>query len=753
MKIVMITRLMSGFVSSIKKGRWEPEGTPAIYRMIDILDKEQQLNIIFTLKHREAIDPKYLNRYLSIKGLFAKIKILSGPDTLPSLLGRLRIYISELCQCWHVYWYVKKNQPDLVYIDRANILLAATIARFSPVRVYLRLLGVPPSLQIMRSRPALPHYLYRWAYRSPFQMVLCSRDGSPGQSWMQHTLNPRTPRRCWVNGVDLVAQHSRYISPPVRIVLMGRLNYLKRIDQVVDAILNLPDTYLDKIHVDVVGQGELFETIEKKINNDRRFKLHGVLPHSKILSLLLQNDILISLNTHGNLTNTVLEAVRCGLCLIVPKADRKTGIDVETHQFIPENAIISLGQEALLSNLTKQLQSLIDQPGLILHYQRQIRQLAQKIDTWDQRIKRERVLLKPYDLAIVISDLRGGGSQKVLERLLKQWVHHGRRIVVLTFDDVAFDQVELPALVDRLVLGGRVSSCHIGRGVIANIGRIYRIRQVIKQLKPASVLSFLTTTNILTVLATRRLPCRLIISERNDPSRQKLNRVWEYLRRKCYPCANIITANSRSAIMNMISFVEPSRCHYVPNPVVLPENIRPIHLEKLTIVAVGRLHRQKAYDVLIDAFALFYQNNPQWQLVILGEGALRTELESQIDQLGLAHAVHLKGYVDPFPYLTAAHIYAMPSCYEGMPNALLEAMAVGIPTVISDALTGPLDFMKHEDNTLVVPVNDAKALAESLLRLANEPNLSQSIVANAKKSLAPFSIASVLPQWEVVFEA
>ena len=753
MKALLITRLMSGFVSSIEAGQWQPSGAPAIYQVINRLDQTDQLDIIFTLKTVEGFDKDFINRKLFIDGLNAQPIIFSGPAALPKILGFFRTYLSECRQCWRVYRYVKKTKPDVVYIDRANVLLGAIIARFTATPVYLRLLGAPPSLAVLLTKPALSHYLYRWAYRSPFRMVLCSRDGSPGKDWMQQALATTTPRKCWINGVDFISD-LREKSSLIRVALIGRLNHLKRIDQAIDAILNLPESSLYKIHVDVIGGGELYGVIKQRIKASgyaRQFTLHGAIPHDAVLKQLAQNDLLISLNTHGNLTNTVLEAMRCRLALMLPQSDPESGIDVDTYSFIPKNSVIQLSQKNLLKSLTFQLQRLIESPDLVTQYQEKMQQISDKIDTWAKRVDREIQLLQPYDITIVISDLRGGGTQKVLAHLLKQWADQGKHIALITLDTADNDCISLPERVDRVALDALANSRHFLMGIIANWRRLYYIRRAIKQFDSPVVLSFLSTMNVLTVLATRGLSCRLIIAERNDPARQRFGRLWDYLRKKCYRYADVITANTHSAIETIKTFVGKTPCRYLPNPIVLPETIQPATLQKPTILAVGRLHVQKGYDVLLQAFALFYQQHPDWQLLILGEGEKRASLEKQIKALCLENAVQLKGYVDPFPYLAAAQIYTMPSRHEGMPNALLEAMAMAMPAVISDALTGPLDFVQDHYNALVVPVDNAPALAAALAELADYPELREQLGIEARSSVTKFSLEQVLPQWEVLF--
>jgi GalNAc-alpha-(1->4)-GalNAc-alpha-(1->3)-diNAcBac-PP-undecaprenol alpha-1,4-N-acetyl-D-galactosaminyltransferase len=755
MKILVITRLMSGFVSSVEKRIWMPEGAPAIYSLINKLDQSDHLlDIIFLLKSNENIPQNHLNKRASLIGLSVEPLIIQGPSFFPKFLGNIRYYLSEIYQYSILRKYLKHQKPDLVYIDRANVLLAAFLSRFHQIPVFLRLLGVPPSLQALLTKPAPSHFLYRWAYRSPFYTVLCSMDGSPGTSWMNKALNPIVPRHCWINGVDNVV-HPPIQSKKIRIVLVARLNYLKQIDKAVKAILALPKTYLEKVHVDIIGDGDQRPNINKLINESiysKKFTLHGAMPHDNVLSCMANSHIFISLNTHGNLTNTTLEAIRSGLCLILPEADKKSRIDSDTHQFIPKDTVVSLRLNQLESDLTNALQLLIDDPDQIKDRQRLSQKLSQKILSKHQRIKNEMRLLAPCDIAIVISSLRGGGTQKVLERLLPEWVNSGKRIVVITLCDGNSDQITLPILVTRIALNVESNAGNRLSGVFANIKRVRLIRAALKSQRPKKVLSFLTMTNILTIFATRRLATQLIICERNNPSKQSFGVAWDWLRTRFYTYADIVTANSHSACQALKEIVHETPCYHVPNPIACSHSVNPILLDRPTVLAVGRLHPQKAFDILIQAFSQFHSDFPDWQLVILGEGDLLNRLTALVAHLNLQNHVFFKGYCDPFPYYASATIFAMPSHFEGTPNALLEAMSMGMASVVSSAISD-LNFLHEHENVLFSRVDDSASLVEQLKYLAENPIIRDKIAKQAQASVESFKLESVLPQWEAVLNA
>jgi GalNAc-alpha-(1->4)-GalNAc-alpha-(1->3)-diNAcBac-PP-undecaprenol alpha-1,4-N-acetyl-D-galactosaminyltransferase len=242
-----------------------------------------------------------------------------------------------------------------------------------------------------------------------------------------------------------------------------------------------------------------------------------------------------------------------------------------------------------------------------------------------------------------------------------------------------------------------------------------------------------------------------VISERNDPAVQSLGKMWDWLRRRIYRYADVITANSRGVLKTLANFVPPSKLAYVPNVMAIPSEDDSQVFDAPTILAIGRLHPQKAYDVLLDAFALLVSQAPEWRLSCIGEGPLQEALQRQAERLNIAKQVTWHGRIgNPFAYYRSAEIFVMPSRYEGTPNALLEAMSCGLPVVVSDAASGPLEYVENEVSGLVVPVNHPQALAEALLRLIAAPDLRQRLGQAAHERIAECETVAALPAWEQV---
>lgn len=358
-----------------------------------------------------------------------------------------------------------------------------------------------------------------------------------------------------------------------------------------------------------------------------------------------------------------------------------------------------------------------------------------------------------HDLTLVIGRLDSGGAQRALTTLANAWAERGLRLCVITMAEPESDFFRLDPRITRLSIGGLGSSRSVAGRITSNFARIISLRRAIRQANAPTVVAFIGAMNILTILAAIGLGLRVVISERNDPAKQSLGRVWDVLRRIVYPRADIVIANSRGALDELATFVPGHKLAFAPNPLVLPATPAAAELTSLTILAVGRLTHQKAYDILLQAFAQIAGNAPEWRLVVVGEGELEEPLKRQAHALGVAGCVDWIGRVtDPFRYYAGADIFALPSRYEGTPNALLEAMSMGLPAVVSNASTGPLDYVEDGISGLVVPVDDADALAVALMKLTADDNMRRRLGASARTRVSANALPRALAVWSHILK-
>jgi glycosyltransferase involved in cell wall biosynthesis len=354
----------------------------------------------------------------------------------------------------------------------------------------------------------------------------------------------------------------------------------------------------------------------------------------------------------------------------------------------------------------------------------------------------------------VIPTLAAGGAERVLRDLAGAWSARGWEIhLVTTHDEGGETFYPLAAGVRRrpVLLGGGVGH-HRGPWVQGRI--IGGIRRRLRETRPDAVISFLSFANILVLLASRGLGVPVVVSERLDPRVKDLGPIWSRLRRWTYPWADRIVCQTETAAALFRSWLGES-VRVIPNPILPPPppSENEFRFARPTVLSVGRLHWQKGHDLALKAFTHLDPSAQDWQLVIVGEGDRRGELEAQRQDLGLGDRVQLPGQAsDPWPYYRAAQIYLLASRTEGFPNALCEAMAVGLAVVAADCPSGPAEIIRDGVDGLLVPPEDPGALASALERLMADSDLRRSLGARGPEILERLAFAKVLACWDRLLE-
>jgi GalNAc-alpha-(1->4)-GalNAc-alpha-(1->3)-diNAcBac-PP-undecaprenol alpha-1,4-N-acetyl-D-galactosaminyltransferase len=359
-------------------------------------------------------------------------------------------------------------------------------------------------------------------------------------------------------------------------------------------------------------------------------------------------------------------------------------------------------------------------------------------------------------LTLIIYSISAGGAERVMSIMVNYWAAKEWEITLLTLNDSAVPPFyNLDSRISYIPLSLATDSPNPIVAIWNNLKRIQTLRTAISSSKPDVVISFMNTTNVLTLLATRWLNIPVVVSERIDPGAYSLGRFWEQLRQLTYPFADRIVVQTKRAL-NYFSPKLQVRACIIPNPVLLPpKGQEPSEkmLGKRSLIAMGRLEEQKGFDILLKAFIKLKDSYPEWILIILGEGTLRSELESLRDQLDLGTRVHFLGRVkNPDQFLKQADIFVMSSRFEGFPNALCEAMTCGLPVISTDCPSGPREILRDGIDGILIPNDDVPALATAMERLMADQEERKRLADRAPEVAERFSLENVMRMWEAVID-
>lgn len=362
-------------------------------------------------------------------------------------------------------------------------------------------------------------------------------------------------------------------------------------------------------------------------------------------------------------------------------------------------------------------------------------------------------MLGSRKLLLVVPSLGAGGAERICVLLAQGLQRLGHQVSVVTIFGSDSDFFALPEGVLRVALDLGSDTSGIVAKLSHNRRRVAAVRRQICEQRPDAVISFLSTANVLALLASVGLRVPVVVTEHADPRRQPLPRAWRLLRRACYPRAAALVSVSRG-VDEGFCWLAPQRRAIIANPICWHDiqsaaGDAPAISGPRTVIGMGRLEGEKGFDLLLAAFARLPEELSDWRLTILGEGSQRSALESLAGNLGLGGRVQLPGALrDPFPALKYAGLFVLPSRYEGFGNALVEAMACGLPVVAADCDSGPREIIRPGIDGLLVPPEDASALAAAMAGVMADAERRAQLGAAARQASRRFDLEPVIKHWQ-----
>lgn len=342
-------------------------------------------------------------------------------------------------------------------------------------------------------------------------------------------------------------------------------------------------------------------------------------------------------------------------------------------------------------------------------------------------------------ILFVITGMQSGGAERVMATLCNE-LSERHEVRLLSLKDNVSDYVLSPRV--EFVSGG-VKNQNI-------LASIKVIQSHIDKWKPDVAVSFMTKTNIVALLAKKmaKYKVSMIIAERANPYHTK--KIFKIMRKLTYPMADgcvFQTEQAKEYYKNILK----CKSEVLRNPLNPDFSIQPYQgLRTKRIVTVGRLSEEKNQKLLINAFSKIASKYIDYKVEIYGDGPLRNELQELINEKNMESRIKLMGRKDSIQkYIQDAEIFVLPSNSEGMPNALLEAMALGLSCIATDCPIGGSAFIINDgENGLLVPMNDVDKMVEAIDKLINNKEFASKLGLRAEDVTKDFNAKKVIAEWE-----
>ena len=338
-----------------------------------------------------------------------------------------------------------------------------------------------------------------------------------------------------------------------------------------------------------------------------------------------------------------------------------------------------------------------------------------------------------------IGTLTNGGAERVVSILSGKMAEQGMKVEILTYYDMpVFYQVH-PKV--------KLTCVEKETGTKGKMKNFLWVRKYFKE-NADVLISFLAPFNIFALACNLGTGTPIIVADRNDPTRIPSNILVRKVRDFLYRFADGIVVQTKNN-QNYFSKQVQKKSEVIYNPINLGEKAGSAGLtsKEKKIVSVGRLMPQKNQKMLFQAFKMVLKKHPEYQLVIYGEGPMRDTLEDYAKELGIEKNILLPGSVsDVHDRIKDAEIFVLSSDFEGMPNALIEAMCLGLP-VISTKVSGATDLIIDHENGILTELDHQEQLEAAMIELIENPELAEKLAKNAVELNDLLELNKIMNQW------
>ena len=341
-------------------------------------------------------------------------------------------------------------------------------------------------------------------------------------------------------------------------------------------------------------------------------------------------------------------------------------------------------------------------------------------------------------IIFVIPKMTGGGTERVISLLSDAYVKMGFEVAIMQF--AGYEHAyQLNDKVEDFSVAGQSNG-----NPFVMLKRLIRMRRYYKKNPDAYIFSFCIMGAFFSVIATFGMKRYMLVAERSSPEN------WDRVRLRnwAYRRLNTVTFQTADGISYFPEDIA-KKAVVIPNPIDAAIPARYEGRRSHRVVSVGRLHKVKNHAMLIDSFAAFSGQYPDYELHFYGQGDLEGELKQRAENLKISDKVVWHGFCgNVTKEVQDAGMFVLSSNYEGISNSMLEALAMGIPTICTDCpIGGARMYIENGVNGFLVPVDDREALTEAMCRIASDEALADRMSRNAVKVREHYSVESIAGQF------
>lgn len=383
------------------------------------------------------------------------------------------------------------------------------------------------------------------------------------------------------------------------------------------------------------------------------------------------------------------------------------------------------------------------------------------------------IIIKNMKLLFVIKSFaQVAGVERVMADKMNYFASSGHTILLVTYEQGSHPLIfSLHPTINHIDLDCRFFTLHnqpyvkrFFESLIMKLRFYIRIKKIIKNFKPDSVISPTYPLSIIGELASAKGDAKLIFESHGayvqafkefcNPqslSEKLIAKIHDRIALKALSKCDYLAALTKGDCNFWAQHI-PNTC-VIPNPLTYyPETINDVQKDHNRIISIGRLTSIKRFDRLIEAFALIHQNNPLWHIDIYGEGSDKPQLNDIITKFGLTNRIIIHPPTNNiFSEMKKSQILVMTSESEGFPLVLIEAMACGTPCLSFNCPYGPSEIIEHNKNGILAKNGDIQDLAKQMQYLMNNPKIVEEMSKNARSSAMKYKKEKVMKAWESLY--